>query len=34
VATSGVVSDEMIQHTVRNPHEGTAPEEDFTVVDP
>jgi putative transposase len=34
VAASGVVSDEMIQHGVRNQHEGTAPDEDFTVLNP
>jgi hypothetical protein len=34
VATSDVVSDEMPQRDVRNPHEGTAPEEDFTTLNP
>ena len=34
VATSGVVSDEMIQNYVRNQHEGTADDEDFTILNP
>jgi len=34
VATSGVVSDEMIQNYVRNQQEGTAPDEDFKVLNP
>jgi putative transposase len=34
VAASGVVSDEMIPHDVRNQHEGTVPEEDCTVLNP
>ena len=34
VATSGVVSDEMIQNYVRNQHEGTVDDEDFTILNP
>ena len=34
VATSGVVSDEMIQNYVHNQHEGTVDDEDFTILNP